>query len=125
MKRYMAGFDIFWKEYPRKVGKQDAILEWKKLRPSEELLQVILKALSWQKKTIGWKKDNGQYIVHPCRYLKKKRWEDEQEGRGQSPGQDDDILRVTELTKVAAEERAKKRRLNAKKYRRNSLQPKE
>ncbi|NCC69261.1 MAG: hypothetical protein EOM14_13905, partial [Clostridia bacterium] len=33
-----AGFDAFWKAYPRKAGKKDALQAWKKLKPDSALL---------------------------------------------------------------------------------------
>ena len=38
-------FDIFWQEYPKKVGKEAARKSWNKIRPN---LQDVLKTLAWQ-----------------------------------------------------------------------------
>lgn len=67
-------FDVFWKAYPRKVGKDKALIAWNKKKPN---LDAVLNALSWQKLSDGWIKDNGQYIPHPTTYLNEGRWQDE------------------------------------------------
>lgn len=72
------GFAEFWKAYPKKVGKQDAIQAWNKLAPSEDLRAVLLQALERQKRWPGWLKDKGQYIPHPATWLNRKRWEDQE-----------------------------------------------
>jgi hypothetical protein len=72
-----SSFEIFWKSYPKKVGKGDAFKAWKKLSSPVETLQLILIALEWQKQTDQWRKDNGQYIPNPSKYLNQQRWLDE------------------------------------------------
>lgn len=74
------GFDVFWKAYPRKVGKGAAEKSWLRLKPTEELRTVILKAIEIHKSSNGWTKDNGDYIPHPSTWLNQRRWEDEVEG---------------------------------------------
>lgn len=69
-------FDVFWKAYPKKIGKKAALQAWKKAvgRPAlAELLQSIEK----QKKSEQWSKDNGQFIPHPVTWLNQGRWDDE------------------------------------------------
>ncbi|NBQ17288.1 DUF1376 domain-containing protein [bacterium] len=67
-------FDIFWKEYPKKVGKDTARKAWNKTKPN---LDVVLKALSWQKQSEQWFKSNGQFIPNPSTWINQGRWEDE------------------------------------------------
>lgn len=71
------GFESFWKEYPRKIGKGAAEKAWKKIKPSKETVEAILTAVSVQKKSDQWQKDGGQFIPHPATWLNQKRWEDE------------------------------------------------
>lgn len=71
------GFDIFWKSYPRRVGKKDAMRVWAKIPHSEELDKKILTALERHKKQDQWKKDGGQYIPHPTTWLRGEKWNDE------------------------------------------------
>ena len=70
-------FSSFWKEYPKKVGKQAAVKSWDKIKPSVELFEVIMQAIADAKKSQEWTKDNGQYIPHPATWLNQGRWEDE------------------------------------------------
>jgi hypothetical protein len=72
-----ADFDEFWRVYPRRVGKQDALKAWNKLRPDADFLSRMLSALERQKKTPAWQKDQGQYIPHPATWLNGRRWEDD------------------------------------------------
>jgi len=73
------GFDIFYSAYPKKKSKAEAMKSWKKLNPSSELLEEILAALEWQKRTPNWQKEGGQFIPHPSTYLNNRRWEDDPE----------------------------------------------
>jgi len=65
-------FETFWKAYPKKEGKQDAIKAWKKAKPD---LTIILAAIQKRKLTEGWR--DRQYIPLPATYINGKRWEDE------------------------------------------------
>lgn len=70
-------FDKFWQAYPRKVSKKEAQKSWKKINPSLELFEKILKALEMAKQTEQWKKDNGKFIPYPATWLNQERWTDE------------------------------------------------
>lgn len=71
------GFERFWQTYPRKVAKVQALKAWSKLKPNEELLNVILSALEREKQSFQWRKDNGQFIPYPATWLNGRRWEDD------------------------------------------------
>lgn len=73
----LVGFDEFWSEYPRKVGKGDAEKSWLKISDPESTLLVVLSALAWQKRSDQWTKNNGEFIPHPATYLNQRRWEDQ------------------------------------------------
>jgi len=73
---YTEEFEIFWKAYPRKVGKGAAFRSWKAHKPD---LNTCLKAIEIQKQTEQWKKSNGQFIPHPTTWINQHRWEDEVE----------------------------------------------
>jgi hypothetical protein len=73
------GFDQFWTEYPKKVGKQAALRAWKNKKPP---LDLVLKAISWQRNSKEWKKDNGEYIPHPATWINAGRWEDQPQSQG-------------------------------------------
>lgn len=68
-------FNAFWRAYPHKVGKMQAIKAWKKLEVNEDDLQVILTAIERQKKEPLWSQGIG--IPHPATYLNQARFLDE------------------------------------------------
>lgn len=73
-------FVAFWKVYPRKVDKDDALSAWWKLFPSGEdgaVVGRIMAALDWQVTQPQWTKDSGQFIPYPASWLNGRRWEDE------------------------------------------------
>ena len=72
-------FISFWKAYPRKISKQQALRAWNKLKPSQALTDVIMRALEMQKKSDQWQRDNGAFIPHASTWLNQQRWEDELE----------------------------------------------
>ena len=69
----MAGFEVFWTAYPRKVGKGAARKVWAKLQPSDALVTQMLETLAWQRAT--W--TDPRYIPHPTTWLNQERWTDE------------------------------------------------
>ena len=78
----LSSFEEFWKAYPKKVGKGNAIKSWGKIKAPKEILELIKNALAWQTKTEQWAKDNGQYIPMPSTYLNGQRWLDESTEKG-------------------------------------------
>ena len=74
---FSKSFDDFWKAYPKKVSKSNALKAWKKLKPNDDLVREILSALEKQKQSSQWQKDNGQFIPYPTTWLNGKRWEDD------------------------------------------------
>lgn len=71
------GFEAFWNAYPRKVAKPAAIKAWLKVSPDPDIQAAILKAISAQRNSEGWTKDNGAFVPHPATWLNGRRWEDE------------------------------------------------
>jgi hypothetical protein len=71
------GFATFWKQYPKKVAKPQALKAWKKIKPAGQLLADLMAALEKQKASADWLKDEGQFIPHPASWLNGRRWEDE------------------------------------------------
>ena len=67
-------FALFWKAYPKKVGKASAEKAFKKVTVS---VDVLTEAIEKQKKSASWQRDGGQYIPYPATWLNGKRWEDE------------------------------------------------
>lgn len=77
-------FNKFWQFYPKKVGKDAAQKAFSKRKPDEPLLLLMLKAIDNQKNTIGWQKDDGQYIPNPATWLNQGRWQDQLEAPKQN-----------------------------------------
>lgn len=75
-----AGFDQFYKAYPKKKAPRDAEQAWKKLSPSPDLQTTILVAIDRAKQSPDWQKDGGQFIPYPASWLNGRRWEDEVQG---------------------------------------------
>ena len=75
--QYSEDFEIFWKLYPKKVGKGLAYKIWARLKPNPILQNLILEAVKGQKKSRQWREDDGKYIPHPSTWLNQRRWEDE------------------------------------------------
>lgn len=82
-------FAAFWKYYPLHKSKQKAIAAWDKLKPSDELLAVIGKALKRQIAEEKAKaKRRGQpyeWKTYASSYLNGARWTDEVEDPGAQP----------------------------------------
>lgn len=68
-------FERFWKAYPRGEDKQGARIEWNKLRPDRKLMKTMSAALERAKASDEWRRGVG--IPYACRWLSKRRWEDE------------------------------------------------
>lgn len=72
-------FDRFWVAYPSKVGKGDARKAWDQIspKPTEALLERMLRTLAWQRESPKWLDDRGQYIPDPGKWIRQQRWLDE------------------------------------------------
>ena len=85
-------FDSFWKFYPLHKSKQATIRAWDKLKPSDELLAVIGRAL---KRQIAEKEQHGDpWKLHASTYLNQARWTDETEPAAptaQAPGEEAEV----------------------------------
>jgi len=71
-----ADFDRFWSAYPKKVGKANALKEWKKASPN---IESVLEALANQK---AWRANppEGEFVPawkDPERWIKAGCWNDE------------------------------------------------
>lgn len=76
-KRNGIGFDDFWKQYPKRVGKLEAKRAWERCSKHRPPLDDILQKIENLKKTEQWTRDNGQYIPHPATWLNRGGWSDE------------------------------------------------
>lgn len=70
-------FEVFWKAYPKKIGKGYAKRIFLKIKPNESLLKVMVDKIEIFKESDQWQKDGGQFIPHPATWLNQGRWEDE------------------------------------------------
>ena len=68
-------FAGLWDYYPRHTSKQAAEKAWDKLKPSDELIAEIGRALRRQKACDEWQRGVG--IPYLSTYLNQRRWEDE------------------------------------------------
>lgn len=75
-------FDAFWKDYPRKVGKDAAWKSWKRRNPSAELLAKMRAVLAWQVKQPRWAEEGGRFVPNPATWINQGRWEDEPDKTG-------------------------------------------
>jgi len=65
-------FHLFWKHYPKKVGKKKV---QDKFEANNYPIDLIIKNIELQKKSDQWQ--NQQYIPNPETYLNQERWTDE------------------------------------------------
>ncbi|MBQ6840339.1 MAG: hypothetical protein IJO45_06570 [Oscillospiraceae bacterium] len=64
-------FDAFWREYPKKLEKDQA---WAEFQRVEEDLQVLLDALAGHKRSGRWLEEGGRYIPRAAQWLKQRLW---------------------------------------------------
>ena len=70
-------FEEFWAAYPKKNGKQAAFKSWQRIKPTSELHNKIMEAVTTAKQTEQWQRENGRYIPNPTTWLNQGRWDDE------------------------------------------------
>lgn len=94
-------FEGFWAFYPLKKSKQATIRAWDRLKPSDELLAVIGRALESQiaesKRAAEKARRPWEWKLHASTYLNQARWTDETEA--DAPTSDAD--RVTSMREEA------------------------
>lgn len=70
-------FEAWWVEYPKKAGKQAARKAWNKIKPDAALYSRIIDATKAQRTSEQWRKENGQFIPDPSKWLNQGRWDDD------------------------------------------------
>jgi hypothetical protein len=75
--RDASAFETFWKAYPKKEAKKDALTAFEKLNPNPELLAVMLAAIATKAASFDWTKDGGKFVPLPASWLRAERWTDE------------------------------------------------
>lgn len=68
-------FSVFWKLYPKKVSKADAVKAWGKIK--KDLVPTIMLALANHIVCEQWVKDEGKFVPNAAAWLNKQKWEDE------------------------------------------------
>ena len=68
-------FELFWREYPRKVGRVKAVRCWNRLGNGEK--DLAFERLYMWKQTAQWKQNDGQFIPYASTFLAQKRYLDE------------------------------------------------
>lgn len=71
---YSEPFLAFWKSYPKKHGKGEAWKEWQRGKFDQETVISIMRSVEVHKRTRKWAEG---YILDPCRFIKRRCWEDE------------------------------------------------
>lgn len=72
----LEGFDVFWKLYPKKKSRKEALKAWAKLNPEADLRQILITALGDHCLSEDWTKDGGRYIPNASTWLNGERWTD-------------------------------------------------
>jgi len=72
---YDQSFEKFWEKYPNKVGKKYAYKCWKNATDKPGLKKII-EAVERQCEWPRWKKNNGEFIPNPAKWIKEGRWDD-------------------------------------------------
>jgi len=67
-------FEGFWKVYPKRKAKGNALKAWLKHKPN---IDKCLSTLEWQKKSNDWLKNKGQFVPYPASWINGECWNDE------------------------------------------------
>ena len=87
-------FQGFWDYYPVHKSKQAAIKAWDELKPSDQLIDLMAKALKRQKTEDDWSRGIG--IPYASTYLRQQRWTDEPDADPEEDEEDDEPERRLE-----------------------------
>jgi hypothetical protein len=91
-----AAFDQFWKLYPKKKSRKEALKAWSKLNPDADLQAVLITALANHCASRDWTKEGGQFIPNAANWLNGERWHDVlQPAGGTRPGSFNDLPQHT------------------------------
>lgn len=76
-------FNHFWKRYPRKVAKQDAVKAFTKIikeqRDADKFMDTLFKSLDFWMTQEQWTKDKGKFIPYPASWLNAGHWKDSED----------------------------------------------
>jgi hypothetical protein len=71
----LAGFDRFYRVFPRRVGHKPALEAWLKIAPNAALAELIIDRAGRYAKDMSGKEE--EFILHPTTWLNQERWTDE------------------------------------------------
>ncbi len=77
---FLERFNRFWKVYPRRQAKREAMEAFMRIDPDEAMLEVITDAVTAMTYSEEWNREEGRFIPMPATYLAGRRWEDEETG---------------------------------------------
>lgn len=106
--KYAADFEEWWQHYPagRRVGKKTAAAEWERARkrgelpPLEDHIRAVRRYAHQQRRLHPDPVERIKYTLHPERWIKRNRWEDE------LPPTPDELSTETVQEAISPEERA-------------------
>jgi hypothetical protein len=70
-------FNFFFEQYPKQVGRKQALVEWNKLNLKEKDLNKIIINITDRLTQGVWSLETKQFIPHPANYLSGEQWDDE------------------------------------------------
>jgi len=70
-------FERFWRSYPKRQAKAEALRWWQRTRPDPAIVTAMLDAIARQLQGGEWQKEGGRFIPMPATWLNQRRWEDE------------------------------------------------
>lgn len=68
-----AGFDAFWDEYPRRVGKQDALKAYRKALKTTDPVTILAGAVAYRNDP----NREAEFTAHPATWLNRGGWDDD------------------------------------------------
>lgn len=75
---YPPKFEEFWKAYPRKVSKLQALMAWNKTGAEDDMYLAKAATDDVRKRTrLGWWSKDKSKIPHPATWIRAQRWHDE------------------------------------------------
>lgn len=75
-RQLVLAFDRFFRVYPKKEKRDEALLAWRKVVHSPELAAEIIAAVEARVTSDEWRRDGGRWIPQPVNYLRNRRWTD-------------------------------------------------
>lgn len=69
-------FEDFWRSYPRKQARKDALRAWHQTAKSRPSLPDLLAALATAKLSQAWQSENGRFVPFAASWLRAERWTD-------------------------------------------------